>query len=155
MRRFILSTFLAAGLASQAPADHYMQSADPGVVSLINQVVAMYQQACQFGNPTGCQLAEMAMSDGHYLLNAGYDCQYGNQAACNYYQQGVWSLQTYAAQMQQAQLGGGGMGNPLGATHAERMQNIHNWGQSRMAWGQQQSQMMDQRHQQFMESLRN
>lgn len=150
------AALVLAGLGgTAASAEHYMQTADPQVVGMINQVVGMYRQACQMGHQTGCQLERMAMSEGHYLLSTGYNCMAnGNQQDCGYYQQAVVGLQNNVMQMQQTQLGSAGMGNPLGATHGERMQNIHNWGESRMEWGQQQSAIMDQRHEQFMQTLR-
>ncbi|WP_123642413.1 hypothetical protein [Histidinibacterium lentulum] len=153
LRTLKLAAIALAGLGTAASADHYMQSADPQVVGMINTIVGMYQQGCQMGNPMGCELAQMAMSEGHYLLNAGYECMRGNQEACWFYQQGTQAAYNNMMQMQQAQLGGGG--NPLGATHEERMTNIHNWGQSRLEWGNQQSAIMDQRHEQFMQTLRN
>jgi len=44
--------------------------------------------------------------------------------------------------------------NVLGNSHAERMQNIHNWGQQRLEFGRQSQQLLDQRHEQFMKTLR-
>ncbi|QQA41677.1 hypothetical protein [Pelagovum pacificum] len=151
---------LALGFAlpgATASADHFMATADPEVVYAINQIVGYYYGACQAGNQMGCQMAEMAQQEGYAMLNAGYDCMmYNYEEGCWYYNQSYQRLGMHLAQLQQAQQSGmiGGGGNPLGATHEERMTNIHNWGQSRLAWGQQQSQLMDQRHEQFMQTLR-
>lgn len=41
------------------------------------------------------------------------------------------------------------------AAHAERMQSIHTWGNQMLANGNASSALLDQRHEQFMDTLRN
>jgi len=152
---------MSAVLAPPAYADHWMQTADPQVVQALNELAYVYGSYCQQGNPQACQMVQSIQQHGGQMLNAGYDCQVNrNQQACAWYQTSYQMLsQTYAQTQQalaQAQMqapAGGGM-NPLGNTHEQRMQSIHQWGQDRLQWGQQQGQMMDQRHEQFMRTLR-
>ena len=108
------------------------------------------------GNPTACNAIPMAQQQAHFMLSAGYDCQVGgNMQACQFYQENLYQLQTAMA-LQSGQLmqnyGGGGPG--MGMSHAERMQQIHNWGQQRLEYGRQVSAQMDSNHQQFLEMIR-
>lgn len=155
----IAATVMSAALALPASADHWMQTADPNVVQALNELVLVYGGYCQQGNPQACQMVQSVQAHGGAMLNAGYECQVsGNQQACAYYRQAYGMLeQTYmqtTAALRHGQIVRYGGGNPLGATHAERMQAIQNWGQERLQWGQRQSDMMDRSHESFMRTLR-
>ena len=157
--RLVAATALAAGLSAPAAADHWMQTADPQVVQALNEMIQVYGSGCQMGNPQACQMMQIIQQQGGTMLNAGYECQMnGNPQACQFYQYSYNSLeQAYYAThqaMTQGQLAPVQPGYS-GSTHAQRMQEIHNWGQQRLQWGRQQQQMMDQNHQQFLEYLRN
>lgn len=163
MHRTLAAAVLGAAVAAGTPAraDHFMATADPAVVQGINEIVMLYGQACRIGYGDACQMAQMAQQQGYAMLNAGYDCQLrGIPQACGYYRQTYATMSNQLGQLRQAQTGGmigqaSGAGvDPLGATHQERMSTIEAWGQSRLQWGQQQSQLMDQRHDAFMETLR-
>ena len=139
-----------------------MQTADPQVVQALNELAMVYGNACQSGNQQACWMAQNVQSQGGMMLNAGYECQVnGNPQACAFYQNAYAQLsQAYAATQQamtqgQKQQPAPGYGGQMGTTHAERMQQIQNWGQERLQWGQQQQQMMDRNHERFMETLRN
>lgn len=158
---------LAAGLAlavatiHPAAADHWMQTADPQVIQALNELSQVYGSYCQQGNPQACQMVSSIQAHAGQMLNAGYDCQVRrNQQACAWYQQYYQQLsQTYASTQQamaQAQLTPPATGvNPMGATHEQRMQNIQQWGQDRLQWGQQSSAALDRSHAEFMQRLRN
>ncbi len=162
MRLFALAALasLMVWASPAARANHWMQTADPQVVQALNELIMVYGNACQMGNPQACQVTQSLQQNGSMMLNAGYECQNtGNPQACNFYNQAYGQLeQTYMATQQammagQVQAAPQGYGN--GTTHAQRMQQIHNWGQQRLEWGRQQQQMMDNNHQQFLEYLRN
>ena len=78
-----------------------------------------------------------------YTLNAY--CAAGYYDACA-------MLDAYAMQMQAP--AGYGAYDPY-AAHAQRMQDIHAWGNQMMANGAASSAILDQRHESFMETLRN
>lgn len=154
----VMACALSAPLATRA--DHWMQTADPQVLQALNDLIGVYGNACQMGNPQACQVTQNIQQTGGMMLNAGYECQVnGNPQACQFYQQAYGQLeQTYTA-TQQAMMSGQVQAAPQGygdgSTHAQRMQQIHNWGQQRLEWGRQQQQMMDNNHQQFLDYLRN
>lgn len=83
---------------------------------------------------------------------AQYVDVYTLSAYCNAgYYDACAALDAYAMQ---AQAGYGyGTYDPY-AAHAERMQGIHNWGNQMMANGAANSALLDQRHEQFMQTLR-
>ena len=139
-----------------------MQTADPQLIQALNELAMIYGNACQMGNTQACSMAQNIQSQGGMMLNAGFECQVNsNPQACAFYQNAYAQLsQTYAATQQammqgQIQQPSPGYDGQAGTTHAERMQQIQNWGQERLQWGQQQQQMMDNNHQKFMEYLRN
>lgn len=78
------------------------------------------------------------------LYELGAYCQAGYIEACQ-------MLNYYAQQMQPSY---GGYHDP-NAAHMQRMQDIHDWGQTQLAIGAQNSAIMDQRHESFLETLRN
>ncbi len=149
-------------MATPAAADHWRQTADPQVVQALNELSWVYGTHCQQGMPAACQALQSVQQEGMMMLNAGYDCQVMQiPQACGYYQQAYGMLaQTHAQVAQMLQQGAmpmapaaGGV-NPLGATHAERMGAIAQWGQERQQWGANQSARMDANHQRFMEMIR-
>lgn len=159
-----VAVILFAGSLTPAVGQNWAQTADPQVVQALNELVQVYGGYCQQGNPQACQMVQEVQNHGGAMMNAGYDCQaMGNQQACAWYRNAYAMLeQTYAQtvyalqQGQLAQPGGGGGGvNPLGATHEDRMLAIQNWGQERLQWGQDRSNMMEQSHENFMNTLRN
>ena len=146
-----------------AQANHYMQTADPQVVQAINEIIFALGQGCSAGNMNACNMVPLAQEQAHAMLVAGYDCQaQGNPQACQFYQQNLWQLQeayqqvAYAAQtglLYQPSGGGQAGANPLGQTHAQRMQIIDICGQQRLEYGRQSHQLLDQRHEQFMKNF--
>ncbi len=81
-----------------------------------------------------------------YTLNAY--CSAGYYDACA-------MLDAYAMQDYGSGYGTGYNTYDPYAAHADRMQAIHNWGNQMMANGAANSAILDQRHEQFMETLRN
>lgn len=157
-----LFIILAAVLSVSTPAraNHYLQTADPQAVQAINEILQALTQGCQAGNGNACGMIPIFQQQAHAMLLAGYDCQAeGNQQACAMYQNNIWQLQqAYQTVAQAVQSGAlfapsGGAVNPLGSTHAQRMQNIHSWGQQRLDYGRQSQAILDQRHQQFMSNF--
>lgn len=63
-------------------------------------------------------------------------------------------LDAYATQMQAPVYGGYAPYDPY-AAHAQRMEDIHSWGNQMMANGAANSALLDQRHEAFMQTLRN
>lgn len=159
MRALFIAALALTLAAPAARANHWMQTADPQVLQALNELVMVYGNACQMGNPQACQVTQSIQQSGSMMLNAGYECQVnGNPQACQFYNHAYGQLeQTYMA-TQQAMMAGQVQAAPqgygTGTTHAQRMQQIHNWGQQRLEWGRQQQQMMDNNHQQFLEYLR-
>lgn len=161
--RLLVLAITGLAMATPAAADHWRQTADPQVVQALNELAWVYGGYCQQGMPAGCQALQAVQQDGTMMLNAGYDCRVmGNAQACGYYQQAYGVLAQSHAQvaqmlqqgaMQQPMAPAGGV-NPLGATHAERMGTIAQWGQERLQWGANQSARMDANHQRFMEMIR-
>ena len=148
------------GLSTTATADHYWATADPYVVQMIQEMTYALNEGCNYGNAGACNAIGMIQQQAHMMLSAGYDCQtQGLQDACAFYQQNVYQLQQahqqvgYAVQQGSiyAQTGGG---TGMGMTHEERMRQIHLMGQQVTANWQQNQQIMDTRHQQFLETLR-
>lgn len=164
MIRTCLFAAACALFAGAGQAQNQFQTADPQVVNALNEIVFLLGQGCNSGNANACALIPMVQQEGQTMLQAGHACQFnGNQQACAFYQQELFNLQQGYQQVQYAAqsgllyqpTGGGGQVPGMGQTHEQRMQQIHNWGQQRLEWGNQQQQLMDQRHQQFMEMLRN
>lgn len=159
----LVAGLISLSLAAPVAADHWMATADPQVVQALNELVWVYGSYCQQGQPQACQAAQAVQQQGGMMLNAGYDCQVkGDPNACQFYQQAYGMLAATHGQVQQAMM----MGQmqqpapspgvtPLGATHADRMNAIQQWGQDRTQWSQQRSLQMDAQHQRFMETLRN
>lgn len=139
---------LAAIGGTAASADHYMQTADPQVVQGLSTIIALYEQQCMMGNPQGCQGVTLAQQEAHTLLLAGYDCRAGVQGACPFYQNGVQVLGNVLAQIQAAQV-------PVDPyqRHSERMDDIRRWGESRLAIGDQNMALMQQRHESFLNNV--
>jgi hypothetical protein len=158
LKHLTASVAISICLSGVATADHWLQTADPAVVQALNEMVQVYGGVCQQGNPQGCQAMQYVQQLGGQMLNAGYECQTaGNQQACQFYQQAYNQLeQDYYATQQAVNQGQFAAQQPGydGSTHAERMQEIHNWGQQRLDWGRQQGAINDQNHQKFLEYLR-
>lgn len=156
-RQIILASVLAVA-ATTGSANHYMQTADPQVVEMINGIIGALGEGCNMGNAMACNAIPMAQQQAHMMLVAGYDCSYGNQQACGFYQQNVFQLQQAYSQVAAAYNSGqlfqntGGGGAQL--SHADRMQQIHDWGQQRLEFGRQSQALLDNNHAQFMEMLR-
>lgn len=145
--------------ATGASANHYMQTADPVVMQQINEIITVLGQGCTMGNAGACNAIPIAQQQAHMMLSAGYDClTQGNMQACNFYRQNVFQLQQSYDQVAMAYNNGTLFQNTgaAGATmsHAERMQQIHNWGQQRLEFGRQSQALLDNNHAQFMEMLR-
>ncbi len=151
-----------------ARPNHYLQTADPQVVQMIEEIIYALGQGCQAGNMNACNAIPMAQQQAHAMLSAGFDCaQAGNQQACGFYQNNVWQLQQgyqMVAQAHQSGMlyqpnngmsGSGAVGGavPQGSTHAQRMQQIHNWGQQRLDYGRQSQQLLDNSFNQFMKNF--
>lgn len=158
--RVTLASILVA-IASCSPtlADHWTQTADPQVLQALGELTGLYGSYCQQGNPAACQMMDAVQQHGSQMLNAGYECQMnGNQQACYFYNSAYQSLEQAYVNAQQSLMQGQYQHPPSyyddGTTHAQRMEQIHSWGQQRLDWGAQHSQMMDQSHERFMQTLR-
>ena len=166
-----MKTKLAAALvgvalaivAVPAKAQSVMPMVDPSLVQGIEELVARFGDACRMGEPDACQMGAMAQQQGYVMLDAGAACRMGNPQACVFYQQTFQMLSMQLAQIRQQQMVAtlqqppmvvAPVPDPLGATHEARMNSIEAWGQNRLAWGQQQGEIMRQRNDAFMESLR-
>ena len=152
---------LTVGSPQAAVADHYMQTADPQVVQAVQEIVRALGQGCNAGNTTACKAIPRAQQQAHIMLSAGHDCQYGGQPqACQFYQANIFQLQQAYQQVSMAMQSGalmtyrGGGGARAGLSHAQRMQQIHDWGQQRLDYGAQSQALLDNNHAQFMEMLR-
>lgn len=151
---------LAGTCATAVHADHWRQTADPQVVQALNELMQVYGYYCSNGDQYACNSANNVYQSGLAMLNAGYDCQVqGNSQACQYYQGAYSDLSTAYGQInqtipQQQYSDLMNSGNPLGATHADRMDNIATWGQDRLDWGATQGAISDTNHDAFMQTLR-
>lgn len=158
--KIVALVFLSLVPGTATANNHWMQSADPQVLQALNELMMVYGSACQTGNPQACQMVQNVQHQGGMMLNAGHECRVnGNPQACQFYQYSYGQLEQAYAATQQAMMQGRFQapqpGYSDGTTHAQRMQQIQNWGQQRLEWGRQQQQMVDQNHQQFMDYLRN
>lgn len=152
------AAMMTFGTGQVAQADHWMQTADPQVVMALNQMIETYSYFCSSGNQIGCQLMQQTNQAGAMMLNAGYDCQMNrDQQACNFYQQSLMQLQQAYMGLNNAlgaqQFNQIASANPLGATHAERMEAISNWGQERLEWGRQQADISSANTQAFIDAI--
>ncbi len=147
----------ASFTSTGSKADHWMATADPTVLNAINELIYVVGASCQAGNQQACRVIPQMQQEAAMMLSAGYDCQvYRDQQACQFYQYSLVELnQAYNATAQA--LAQGQIAPPSGAysqsTHMDRMQQIHDWGASRLDWGAARQDMMDSSHQSFMEML--
>jgi len=153
-----LALILCAPLAPPAQA----QGIDPQLVMMMEQMISAVWMNCQMGDQASCYNAQGMQQYGQQIIAAGQYCMQTNDMnACGFYQQGVYSVQN--AYMQMAQGYGGQLpatpgydpNNPLGATHADRMQNISDWGAANTANWQAQQAQNDAAHNAFIDSIRN
>lgn len=157
MRNLILGLTAAMGLALPAKSDHYLATADPQMVQAISMLIGLYEQQCMIGNQAGCQGLPQAQAEGWAILDAGYRCQNGDPSGCQMYEYGVQMIGGVMYQIQQqqlmsmAQFAGNGGGGAM--SHYDRMQQIHNWGQTRLAIGQQNMDTMQSSHESFLNNV--
>ena len=158
LRHWAAAAAISLGIAGAAYSEDYMQTADPQVVQALNDMIQVYGGLCQQGNPQGCNMMQYIQQTGGQMLRAGNDCQVnGSQQACQFYQQAYRTLEQAYYETEAAVNRGQFSSQQPGYSalaHQQRMQEIDKWGQQRLQWGQNQSNMMDQRHQQFLEYLR-
>lgn len=161
MKRILLALSCALGLAAPAKADHYYATADPQVVQAINEMIQVLGQGCNAGNGPACNAIPVLQQQAHLMLSAGYDCQArGDQQSCQFYNQNYWQLSdayqqmSYAVQQGRLLSAYGQPGPGMGLSHAERMQQIHNFGIQNQMNFQARMQRMDSNHQQFLEYIR-
>jgi hypothetical protein len=145
----------AIALAAPLAADHWRQTADPQVVFMFDQLMSFYGMNCQMGDQNACAGYQAAGQQGMAMLNASYDCATGNAQACQFYQQSAMALMGAIQQVQQFQGGGfdPNMGNPLGATHADRMAAIESFGAANTATWQDRMAAGDASHNAFIEYI--
>lgn len=160
MKRLLLALLFASGMAGTAKADHYYATADPQVVQAISEMIGVLGQGCNAGNALACNAIPQLQQQAHLMLSAGYECSYGNQQACGFYQQNLWQLNEAYQQLSLAVQQGRLMspyGQPtggMGMTHAERMQAIHNFGAQNTINFNNRMAAMDDSHQKFLEYIR-
>lgn len=135
-----------------------MAGVDPQLYSMLEQMISYVSWGCQTGNPQACANLQPMQAEAQYLLQAGQYCmQTGNPNACGYYQNGVMQAQMaygqMAAQMQPTPAYD--PNNPLGPTHADRMQAIRDFGDANTAAFNQRMQQMEQSNAQFLDYIRN
>ncbi|UYV37539.1 hypothetical protein N4R57_21890 [Rhodobacteraceae bacterium D3-12] len=161
MKRILTLLAVVVGLGGPAKADHYYATADPQVLQAINQIMTTLGQGCNMGNAQSCNAIPLLQQQAHMMLSAGYDCRMqGNPNACAFYQQNIWQLREAQQQVQMAAQQGrlmqqtGNAAPGMGLTHAQRMQQIHNFGAQNTANFNQRMQTMDQNHKKFIEMIR-
>jgi hypothetical protein len=105
------------------------------LVMALDQMISYVYMGCQMGDQNSCMNAQMMQQQGANLIGAGQYCYQTNDPnACAFYQQGVMQVQNAYGMMMQSsggqmtQMPGVDPGNPLGATHDQRMANIAAWG---------------------------
>ena len=156
MRRLTaLLTATAAAITLSAPAEaqqDYLQNDQAALYALdiMYQTLGSY---CMAGDPVGCQATQYVADLAGYLWNASQACEWGDEGACYAYMQAYWQLDSdygqftaYFAQFDYS---------AYGSTHEERLAGIRAHGQAILAQGYQNSAILDQRHQQFLDYLRN
>lgn len=160
MKRLVLTLLFSFSMASTSKANHYYETADPGVVQAINEMIMVLGQGCNAGNAPACNSIPLLQQQAHLMLSAGYECNYGNPQACSFYQQNLWQLNeayqqlSYAVQQGRMTTPYGQPTTGMGLSHAERMQAIHNFGvQNRINFNNRMS-TMDANHQRFLEMIR-
>ncbi|MCC5973228.1 MAG: hypothetical protein JJT81_04165 [Rubellimicrobium sp.] len=158
MSRLAAAMFAVVALGPQGlAADHWRQTADPQVVMMMEQVNSIYHFHCQQGNPAACQALPMIQQLTQETLDASWFCvAEGNMNACQYYQNSAMQLSQVYMQLTQAgqsQMGAGSGFNPLGETHADRMNAIQQFGQQNMDNFNDRMRQMDLQHEQFMSTI--
>lgn len=147
--------------APAAQAQQFPPGVDPNLAMALDQMISFVWQGCQMGDQMSCQNVQAMQAQAQNLIAAGQYCwQTNDPNACAFYQTGYQQAQM--AYMQMSQASGGQMmatpgynpGNPLGATHEDRMANIANWGAQNTAnWNSGQAQI-DANHNAFLNSIR-
>jgi hypothetical protein len=148
-------------------ADHWRPYVDPSIVQGVDELLYVYSSYCQAGSAEACNMMGHVQQQAGMMFNAQFDCAtQNNPQACAFAEQSFYGLQqVYMQTMQAANLQGGGgqqfydqLANQTGGyvdpnTHAMNMQQIQDWGQSRLDWGAQQSAIADTNHQQFIDYI--
>lgn len=160
MRRFTLARGLAAALIL---APGLAAAQDPMMAA--NQMIMSFQPACQMGDPNACGAIEYVMGLAQTIGMAGPACQAGNPDACAAYQQAYGQLGSDYSQWAQVNMGGGmaptaapidpnyDPNNVLGATHADRMAAIAQFGADSTRSYNDRMTQMDQQQSQFLGTL--
>ncbi|MDQ2094046.1 hypothetical protein [Rhodalgimonas zhirmunskyi] len=168
MKRFLLGLGLCLSLgavpAGEADAQQYgtPPGVDPQLYGMVSQIVMTLGNACNMGNGQACQLAQMAQQEAQVVFQAGYQCQMtGDPNACGFYQQNAMQIGQIYQQIQMAQMQGqfnqpipGATGPGMGLTHEQRMQQIQQMGQQSTQNWRDNGRLMDKRHQDFLNTLR-
>lgn len=149
---------LAALFALASPPAHAQAGVDPQLYSMLEQMISYVSWGCQTGNPQACANLQPMQAQAQYLLQAGQYCmQTGDPNACSYYQNGYAQAQMaygqMAGQMQPAPAYD--PNNPLGPTHADRMQAIQQFGTVNTQNFNDRMNQMDTQQQQFLDYIRN
>ena len=108
------------------------------------RIFSLLSAAALVSAVSGASQAEAQYVD---LYELSAYCSAGYYEACA-------MLDAYAMQMQTPVYGGYNTYDPY-AAHAQRMDDIHSWGNQMLATGAANSAILDQRHDSFMETLRN
>lgn len=154
----------AAVLASTAvdAQQFYGMENDPGVMDALNNMGMAFGQACQMGDPQGCNSYQYVQQLGNYMYGASSACMQGDQMGCQAYMQVYQQLDSdYGMFVQQysggQQFAGGfnGAANASAATHEQRMQQIQAMGAQSTANWQANNAQMDANHAAFMSTINN
>lgn len=157
----ISAAALSVGIATAAAANTWTQAADQNTAVMIYQLDQYYASGCMAGDGYSCQMQQGLYNDAMVIENAAYSCLAANdQSACYLFQNGANAVaQSYYAAQGQASAGyvgtpyyGGYDSSPAG--HMDRMQQIHNWGETMLANGRASSAALDASHERFMSTLR-
>lgn len=153
MHKTLAAAVMATALAGTAEA----QQQDAQVVQALDEMVWAFGVECQMGNARACTSVAYIEDYGGRMLHAGNACQYGDQAACQFYQQAYYELSGLYAQFHQQPWVAKALDMaPDGyrATHEARMQAIHTWGAENAANWPVLTPGGGEAHQRFINSLR-
>lgn len=151
-RTALATATLALGLGSApAKADHWMQTADPQVLSVLGTLGNAFGQACQAGSQQHCVAYQELDRQGVQMLNAGYECQVnGTQQACWFYQEQYAGLSQIWGIYQQSLAQASASSPMAGMNHQQRQQFLQNNFNRIMQQGRENSALLDRRHQQWL-----
>lgn len=153
---------LATSITLPAAAQQFLgMEYDQRLNAALQEMLFNFGNACQMmGDPGSCGGYDYVMQAANYMAGASNACVMGNPDACQAYAWAMGDISIVYIQYSQAfgleqapiQDGSLGMVDPLGETHADRMDAIAQFGANNTAAFNQRMEQMDNNQAQWMSS---